>query len=250
MAQYTLSALTPKVFTAPLPVWVLTRTDSHEAQPLLASPQLSFPEQERQARFCVPQARDCFVLGRSLLRHTLALATGQPAAQIRLTLSLAGKPEAPDTSWHFSLSHSGPWVALALARDAIGCDVELGRRLDGKDLPAIARQVFCPAELSALAELAPDPAAQKDFFLSVWRRKEAVLKAAGTGFSGQPRSFSVLACQGKFASVIRYGEGNYHLQEHHAENVPSIALARLALDRPRHPDQKYAQNRGQHNRGE
>jgi 4'-phosphopantetheinyl transferase len=66
--------------------------------------------------------------------------------------------------------------------------VERRRPLD--DALALARSVFAPAELAALAELA-EPARAARFF-TTWTRKEAVIKATGLGISQALEAFSVL----------------------------------------------------------
>lgn len=90
-----------------------------------------------------------------------------------------GKPFAPALpDLHFNLSHAGPHLLLAFARDqALGIDLERrDRRLSIED---IANRFFAPREARALAGL--PPAQQRETFLRLWTRKEAVLKAIGHG---------------------------------------------------------------------
>ncbi len=90
-----------------------------------------------------------------------------------------GKPFAPALpDLHFNLSHAGPHVLLAFARgQALGIDLErCDRRLS---IEGIAGRFFAPREAQALAAL--PPARQRETFLRLWTRKEAVLKAIGHG---------------------------------------------------------------------
>ena len=72
----------------------------------------------------------------------------------------------------FSLTHAGDLVGVAVHPDgAVGLDVERERALD--DLAAMAAHVSSPAET------VPDTVA----FFMLWTRKEALLKATGTGLA-------------------------------------------------------------------
>lgn len=90
-----------------------------------------------------------------------------------------GKPFAPALpDLHFNLSHAGPHLLLAFARgQALGIDLE--RRDRRLSIEGIAGRFFAPREAQALAGL--PPAQQREAFLRLWTRKEAVLKAIGRG---------------------------------------------------------------------
>jgi len=85
----------------------------------------------------------------------------------------------------FSVSHCGPVAAIAISTAPLGVDVERVRHV--ADVESMAAQVFSADEQRALAEAA-DPSAA---FLRGWTRKEAVLKARGTGFSADARELTV-----------------------------------------------------------
>lgn len=213
---------------------VIGHLDWPDARALMGQGGLSAAEQARAAAFRVDLARQTFVLGRSILRQGLALATGIPPAQIALSVEPMGRPVAPETGWHFSITHSGPWVAVAFCRGVIGCDLETGGNLRRTDLTGLARQVFCPQEIDRLAALADHPAEQRAFFLSVWRRKEAVLKAAGSGFSGNPRGFCVTTASGLADHVSHAGQiyavTDLASPDLTGANLPVVSLARVLPD--------------------
>jgi 4'-phosphopantetheinyl transferase len=81
------------------------------------------------------------------------------------------------------VAHSGRVVAVAVARAAVGVDVEqLTDRpyaLGGGDPAALGRRVLGEPERQQLA--AVDPAGQPRALLVAWARKEAVTKARGDG---------------------------------------------------------------------
>lgn len=75
----------------------------------------------------------------------------------------------------FSITHSGDLVGLAVADGPVGLDVEHHRSLS--DITGMAEHVSSPAELAR-----PAPAGTAEF-LTVWTRKEALLKVTGEGLS-------------------------------------------------------------------
>lgn len=86
------------------------------------------------------------------------------------------------------MSHSCDVALIAVARDReVGVDVE--RLRDGVDLEGIARRFFSPTEVSALLAL-PQHHRQEAFF-SCWTRKEAYIKARGSGLSMPLDGFDV-----------------------------------------------------------
>ncbi len=92
-----------------------------------------------------------------------------------------GKPYVadPPTTLDFSLTHSGDQVAVAVAVEPVGIDVE---QLDrGNDIDSVARVALSPDELAWLSEQ-PNDIVRRAFF-GYWVRKEALLKATGHGLA-------------------------------------------------------------------
>ncbi|MFD7659732.1 4'-phosphopantetheinyl transferase family protein [Actinosynnema sp. NPDC059797] len=119
------------------------------------------------------------VTGRALVRLLLARELGASPTAVRLTASCErcgcanGKPRlAEPRGVHFSVSHSGDRVVVALSRGAdVGVDVEETGPVD----PRVAELAGCPVAGFHLA----------------WARKEAVLKATGHGLSVPPGAVRV-----------------------------------------------------------
>ncbi|MET9730685.1 4'-phosphopantetheinyl transferase superfamily protein [Streptomyces sp. NPDC006458] len=84
--------------------------------------------------------------------------------------AVLGVPGAP----HFSLSHGGDWVLIAMAAHPVGVDVEPYPA--AADVPGLT-SVLHPRERREIAEGAFAPAV----FARIWARKEAYLKGLGTG---------------------------------------------------------------------
>lgn len=149
----------------------------------------------RAAAVADPAARRRFVVSRMLLRRVLAACTGLVADTLSLVVGAQGKPalaaagDGAATPCHFNLSHSGGWWLLATAAAPVGVDLEMaGREVDAV---RVAARVFTPGERAALQLAAGDDAAVRAVFLDCWTRKEALLKALGTGFAGGAQAFHV-----------------------------------------------------------
>ncbi|GAA1313821.1 4'-phosphopantetheinyl transferase family protein [Saccharothrix xinjiangensis] len=136
---------------------------------------LDADERARLARFRDRGALLRHVTGRALARVLLGRELGASPAGVRLTASCErcgcanGKPRlAEPRGVHFSVSHSGDRVVVALSRGAdVGVDVEETGPVD----PRAAELAGCPAGAG---------------FHLAWARKEAVLKATGHGLSVPP----------------------------------------------------------------
>jgi 4'-phosphopantetheinyl transferase len=140
-------------------------------------------ERARLARFRRPEDAARFLAAHALLRVLVGRTLGVSPGQIGITARCPhcggphGKPTVPDApGLELSLSHSGGWVVVALARGApVGVDVELLRPL--ADLDALAERVRSPAERDR------GDGDGSDGLLRTWTRKEALLKASGDGLA-------------------------------------------------------------------
>ena len=95
-----------------------------------------------------------------------------------------GKPYLPDApDFHFNLTHSGDFTAIAYGSSPVGVDIERIRP-DGIR-PGIAQRFFTPAE----REFASTP----EKFYQVWSMKESYLKFLGTGLAYPLQTFDVLS---------------------------------------------------------
>jgi len=143
---------------------------------------LSEDERARAGRFHRPRDRNHFVAGRGLLRVLLGDALGCPPSSLRFRYNACGKPAlaAGDTHLGFNLSHSDGTALFALAWGReVGVDIERVR----PEIPAASlAERFLPADAAA-ALLSLSPAHRPEAFTQAWVRREAYLKALGTGFS-------------------------------------------------------------------
>ncbi len=165
-------------------------------------PWLSPPETERAARFAAPRLTRRWVQGRLFLREALGDLLGTHPALVPLRVGAGGRPfvagltDAADVN----LSHTDHVVVLAVAAQRVGVDVEESGRVAGGDLLRTADVVSTAAEQGALARIAAtdtaadgttDESGASEAFARLWVRKEAVLKAEGSGFLRDPREVHV-----------------------------------------------------------
>ena len=114
-----------------------------------------------------------------------------PPQSVRWNIGSFGKPHLLDSDgiW-FNVSHSGNHLLLALSsRYPIGADIEAGTTLASHELAELADRCFTHSDRKGLSAL--DHSERGAAFLRCWTRKEACLKAVGSGLSIEPNSFEV-----------------------------------------------------------
>ncbi len=138
-------------------------------------PFVSKQRQERVAKFRNHNDKLRCLFGELLLRYIAAKAIGEPTTQIELAANENGKPYLPAyPNKHITLSHSGFYLAAAIADKPIGIDIE--KMETGKELinRKIAYRFFANSEIK---EVKREP----KMFYAIWTQKEAYLKMKGTG---------------------------------------------------------------------
>jgi len=182
-------------------VWHQELLESEPAQKF--APLLSPDERQRAARFRFPVDRQRFMVARATLRQLLAEYLEIAPSDISFRYSANGKPELAgelDSAIRFNVAHSQSTAAFAFTLGPrVGIDVELVR--DDVDADAIARRFFSESEQDSLARLS---GAQKYLgFFNCWTRKEAYLKAVGSGLFSLPlRDFDVTLAPGEPAKLL------------------------------------------------
>jgi len=149
---------------------------------------LSVTEKDRATGFAIPEQRNRFIRRRLILRLVLGHSLDIPPANISILADDNGKPFLDPGGPCFSLSASADWVAVALTDNhPVGIDIEEHRKIP--DALKMAESFFHPDETSSLLQTKPD--ARDAAFLACWTRKEAVLKAHGTGLRAGLKSVNV-----------------------------------------------------------
>lgn len=149
---------------------------------------LDAAETDRAMRMKRRGDREMRVLAYALHRLFLAEAMGVPPARVALSRDALGAPAIAGSRWRTSLSHAGGAVAFAACADgAVGIDIEPLAR--AADTPAIEEEILHASERVAGGEATR--AAHGRRLLDAWVRKEAYLKACGTGLAVPMANFAL-----------------------------------------------------------
>jgi 4'-phosphopantetheinyl transferase len=148
---------------------------------------LSIEERSRAERFRVQAAGQRFVAARAMLRLILGRLSGEEPKGLTFIYGDHGKPRLATGLPHFSLTHAGDTIVVAVAAEELGVDVE--ERRDLANASRLARRICTRRELETLRSAPPQNFST--LLLGLWTAKEAVLKSLGTGISGGMRSVEV-----------------------------------------------------------
>ncbi|MEX3937652.1 4'-phosphopantetheinyl transferase superfamily protein, partial [Paraburkholderia phymatum] len=163
---------------------------------------LSQDERQHARAYRHERDRINFVARRGMLRWLIGVYLRSRPESLRFDVTRLGKPTLQwprGTRLAFNVSHTDGVALLAFALNCrIGIDVE--RRIGGIDFVNVGRGIFSPVEERVLAAARPDSATA---FLSLWTRKEALLKALGSGLLVEPTSYTT-------EDAPALGEGRWH----------------------------------------
>jgi hypothetical protein len=168
-------------------IWLCSPDDSAESLPaawLVSTPVRPATLPERSA------------LRRGMAARILARQLDLPPEAIAIGHDERGRPlvaQPRGTGLHLSLATRAGMVAVALAHNPVGVDVEV---VDDGAAPPLG--VLHADEMSWLSGQPPERHALA--FARLWSAKEAYVKALGTGFVRPPESFAVrLSTEGRIA---------------------------------------------------
>lgn len=184
--------MTPVEPSEPLSKLVVWRVDldDHAGFDLLTA-----DERERAERFVRAEKRHEFTVARSALRSVLGEALDTDPREVVFGYGEHGRPQldgeqalGPGRPLNFNLSHSSGMALIAVGQaEQLGVDVE--ERSDGRPLGRLAQRFFSHREILEYRSFAESEAV--DVFYRGWTRKEAYLKAWGTGLTFSSRGFSL-----------------------------------------------------------
>jgi 4'-phosphopantetheinyl transferase len=146
-------------------------------------------EHTRAERFVLQRDRRRFLTARIVLRAVLGQLLDRRPEHIRFTTTPHGKLNLADDAFdlRFNISHSGERAVLAVALGReVGVDIEENRPIDTLRL---ARRFLAAGEIRALEETCALD--RTTAFFRCWTRKEAFVKAIGTGLSYPLDAFEV-----------------------------------------------------------
>lgn len=177
---------TPSLGSAEVHIW-LVGLDTQQFSP----DGLSADEWARANRFHFRHDAIRYSHLHRTLRALLGDYLGVAGTALSFSIGEHGKPSlaTPHRELHFNLSRSADRGLIAVSRGSeLGIDIE--RHKQTSDLLKIARSFFATDELHALEVL--DAESRRIAFYDTWARKEAYLKALGTGLSKDLTSFSTV----------------------------------------------------------
>lgn len=139
-------------------------------------------ERARAGRFHFLRDKDNYIIRHGMLRMLLGAYAGQSPADLDITIGAYGKPELRnghgESKIHFNHSHSADMALYGFTGACpLGVDVESVRPIPQYE--RIAREFFSQAESEKLMDLAEE--SRTEYFFDLWTRKEALVKAMGTG---------------------------------------------------------------------
>lgn len=141
------------------------------------------PARRARAEACrTARDRAACAVGYHLARYAASRILPSPP-QGDFGTDVNGKPFWKDSPVHFSLSHSGECVAVAIGKtQPVGVDIEKIRPL---------RRSFAARWLTTSEQAALDTAADRDTALILlWTAKEAAAKKSGAGLAYRPQNIN------------------------------------------------------------
>lgn len=152
---------------------------------------LSPAEHQRAQRFVQARQARLYGAAHAALNVLLAEALSCSPSAVTTEADAHGKPHLIPPRLHFNLSHSAAWALVAMhPTRPLGVDIEM--HSPPRDDEALARRIFSPPEWQRWCAL--DASRRHVALFDAWARKEACLKAQGTGLLTPPEDVSVGVC--------------------------------------------------------
>jgi 4'-phosphopantetheinyl transferase len=179
---------------------------------------LSPDERTRARRFRFDHLQRSFIFRRGTLRVLLGGYLSIAPQEVSFSYGSQGKPRiSKEKLLRFNTSHSGGIVLLAFTHEYdIGVDIEKMYQLPEMD--DLVQRFFCPEEISQFASI-PYEQRERAFFCC-WTRKEAYLKAVGSGLSNQLDSFCVTLNPIEPARLLHINGDNHAAQAWTLQDLP------------------------------
>ena len=160
---------------------------------------LSDDEKLRVKTFHFKKDKECFLIGRGILRLLLSAYLGIKPYDVEFYYGTNGKPFLNMTSnVNFNLSHSQKLLVLSFSRNRmIGVDIEYIQLIDIKN---IVERFFSPIEYKMFEGI--NESDRLISFFKWWTRKESFIKAIGKGMTQCFREFDVTVLPDHEAKIL------------------------------------------------
>jgi phosphopantetheinyl transferase len=138
---------------------------------------ISGNEQARADKFHFDQDRETYITCHAMLRLVLAQFLNLNPLEISYKIGSNNKPGIKDDPVYFNVTHTREAFAFTVSREFnVGIDLEnINQDIE---ISSVARSYFSKKEREYIFNLATG---SKERFFQLWTRKEALLKALGTG---------------------------------------------------------------------
>ena len=145
-------------------------------------------ERESASRFQFAHDSSRYLVRRSILRSLLGELHEIAPRDIRILRPREGRPTLEGLpGFHFNASRSGSWFIVASSREVVpGVDIEVNRSLS--NIASLIRRISTPGEQQQITEV---DSVTSEWFLRIWTRKEAAVKALGLGLALDPSQVGV-----------------------------------------------------------
>jgi 4'-phosphopantetheinyl transferase len=176
----------------------------HVGRPVAEHASLLDEDERRSAdALRVVRDRDRYVVTRGALRVLLGRYLDRDPRRLRFCYGAHKKPALAhpgrEGSIKFNVAHSADLALVAIAWDReIGVDVE--RIRTGLAIDELVHQIFSPREVTTLLSLTGEQ--RICAFFAGWTRKEAYVKARGTGLARALTDFDVSLAPGEPARLL------------------------------------------------
>lgn len=163
-----------------------TRFSEHERDLERYQTRLAESERARAARFRFAEDRTRFVIRRGWRREVIAEWMACSPEEVPLAETRDGGPYiAGRDEVRLSASSAGDWMVCAVGQDIEGLGVDIAVREAGMAWME-GMESACTTREKAVLESCP-ASVRQGRFLELWVRKEAALKALGTGLRTDPQ---------------------------------------------------------------
>ncbi len=202
MTGFPLRAATPGLELPPgeIHIWSIRLDPPQEVVDRLGR-SLAADEWERAHRFRFDKHRRQYVVGRGALRNLVAAYTRTRPEAVRFRYGDRGKPYLADPAGdlEINLSNSDEMALVGFVRGReIGVDIEFLKPMP--DCEQISERFFSESERAVLRTQPADR--KEETFFNCWTRKEAYLKAVGTGLAAPLDSFDVTLAPGEAPRML------------------------------------------------
>jgi len=150
---------------------------------------LSEDEKQKASRFKFKKDEVCYIISRGILRLLIGSYLRINPKDLNFKYTSFGKPFLTfENQLKFNVSHSGKMATFAFFKDKeVGVDIEKVK--DDFDVLELAQNFFSKTEIIALEKQSKEELSKA--FFRCWTRKEAFIKAEGSGLSFPLDKFAV-----------------------------------------------------------